>query len=163
MVGKFCFSLVLLIVCVSCAHQPASTAIDAVKASDMGAAREERRHQMVGRWLGEAPTKDGKTERWLMERRLDGTFTVMFQILDKQKKVFEQTETGYWGIVGDIYFSLTREILHGDKFDPQDVTKATYYDAYKILNFDANTLHYKDLDFGNEYTIHKVPKDYKLN
>lgn len=117
---------------------------------------------MMGRWLGEADTKDGKHSKWLMERRLDGSYTVKFQLFQASKKVLEQIEVGVWGISAGIYFTMTREMIEGMESRPVDTTLATYYDAYDVLSLDDSTFRYRSRESGDVFTVKKVADSFRL-
>lgn len=95
-----------------------------------------------------------------MHRRKDGTYTSVFRQFKDGKETIKQTEAGLWGYVNGIYFTLTREMLDHENFKAVDTTQGEYYDAYKVLKFDGKELTYKDLLYGNEYTVRKVPDNY---
>lgn len=124
--------------------------------------QENNRKQYVGRWLGEEKTKEQSILKWLMIRRIDGGYTVNFKEFKNSKVIFEQTEAGYWGVVGDIYFTMTREVLVGENFVPLDVTKPEFYDAYKILKFDGKIMRYKSFEPANVFQVEKMPDTFKL-
>ncbi|MES2525542.1 MAG: hypothetical protein V4598_00585 [Bdellovibrionota bacterium] len=125
---------------------------------------EAKRAEFLGYWKGEVPTKDGKFMKWLIERRLDGTFTLTHLMknspqdpvkFDPDKATFE---LGIWGVSGDIYFTATRQYFENKKIANLDVTEAGLYDAYKIVSFDGTTFVYRALETGEEFTVRKIPK-----
>ena len=127
-----------------------------------------QREEFLGYWIGELPMKDGKFMRWLVERRIDGTFTLTHVIrqspqdqtkFDPEKAKFE---LGTWGVSGDVYFTATRQYFEDKKIGNFDVSDRSLYDAYKILSFDGRTFHYRSLETGEEFTMKKVPKDSKI-
>ncbi len=124
----------------------------------------EKRADFLGYWVGEAPTKDGKFIKWLVERRTDGSFTLTHLMktspqdpvkFDPEKASFE---LGIWGVSGDIYFTATRQYFENKKVGNLDVTQAGLYDAYKIVSFDGTTFVYRSLETGEEFTVRKIPK-----
>jgi hypothetical protein len=127
-----------------------------------------KREEFLGYWVGEMSTKDGKFMRWLVERRIDGSFTLTHVIkdsptdprqFDPQKATFE---LGTWGVSGDIYFSATRQYYENGKIANFDTTQGSLYDAYKILFFDGKTMTYLSLETGEVFKVNKQPKDKKL-
>ncbi len=124
----------------------------------------EKREDFLGYWVGVAPAKDGKFIKWLIERRMDGSFTLTHLMknspqdpvkFDPEKATFE---LGIWGVSGDIYFTATRQYFENKKVANLDVTKAGLYDAYKIVSFDGATFVYRSLETGEEFTVRKIPK-----
>ncbi len=129
---------------------------------------QERREEFLGYWIGEMPTKDGKFLRWLVERRIDGAFTLTHVIkntpkdpvkFDPEKATFE---LGTWGVSGNVYFTATRQYFEKGKVANFDTTDAGLYDAYKIVFFDGKTFTYRSLETGEEFTVKKIPKDGKI-
>ncbi len=142
----------------SCTHV---AKIDSVKmASSLDI--QVRREMLVGKWYAENPTKEGQIRKSLIERRLDGTFTVQFQLYENEKKVLDQVEAGYWGISNYIYFTITREMLSGVKFRPVDTKNATFYDGYNILELTHQFFRYTSLETSTEYIVERVPSNFKL-
>lgn len=158
--NKFFFVLIFLIGCSTETPRPATE-----KVKNYAPQREE----FLGYWMGEMTLEDGKFMRWLVERRLDGTFTLTHVIrasatdqtkFDPEKAKFE---LGTWGVSGDVYFTATRQYFENKKIGNFDVSDPGLYDAYKILSFDGKTMSYRALETAKEFTMKKVPKDSKLD
>lgn len=126
------------------------------------AAIEARRDMMMGRWLGEMPTIDGKFYKWLMERRPDGEYTLETILMEGGKIKEKNSEFGYWGVSGHLYFTLTRETLLKGKITPLDTNTANLYDGYEILQLGEGQFRYRHVETGNEYFVQRVPPDYTL-
>lgn len=151
---KYILCLALLM---SCSTRPQS--------SSAGENYQLRRGEFLGYWIGEKAVKNGKFARWLVERRIDGAFTFTLMIKDSPQdpRRFDPEkatyELGTWGVSGDIYFTATRQYYEKGKIANFDTTDPTLYDAYKIIFFDGNTMIYRGLDSGEEFTMRKIPKD----
>ena len=126
------------------------------------AASETQRGALVGRWYGEAPTKDGGKRMHIMERSPDGTYKVSFRTVESSGKVWDQTEVGLWGVSGLVYFTITRGWLQGDRFVPADPEEAYYYDAYKILELSKKQMRYRSCEAGNKFLITRVADDFSF-
>ena len=151
--SKFFFVLIFLASCSSLQ-----------KKSETGPDYRPRRAEFLGYWIGEMPTKDGKFLRWLVERRVDGAFTLTHIIkdsptdsrkLDPEKAKFE---LGTWGVSGDIYFTATRQYYEGKKISNFDTSDPGLYDAYRIVSFDGSTFTYRSVETGEEFTVKKVAR-----
>jgi hypothetical protein len=116
------------------------------------------RAQLIGKWLGESNVSDGSKVRELIDRHADGTFVVYFHFAENGKDR-EQTEAGYWGISGGIYFTLTRTMKDGARFVPVNVKDPTYYDAYKALSLSPSEFVYKSLASGEQFSVKRVGED----
>lgn len=121
------------------------------------------RSMLVGSWYGEQSTKDGLLRKSLVIRKKNGAFTAHFQLFDKEKKVTEAVESGYWGLSGNIYFTVTREFLKGEKFEPFDTTDASYYDAYVMMEIKSDSNRYKAVSSDNVFESKKVSDSFRLN
>lgn len=155
---KFIGAVIFLLLA-SCAQ---SAKIEAIKS---GSSEDQtmRRNWLVGSWYGEATTKDGGFRKALMQRRMDGTYTIKFQLFKNNIKTLEQVEAGIWGISGNIYFTATREMLYKSNFEPIDTSDATYYDAYTILALEEDYFKYKSQHSADVFIVKKVPDNFKLN
>jgi hypothetical protein len=122
-----------------------------------------RRDIMIGKWLGEAPTKDGGVRRWLAERFEDGTYRVIFQLFQGTADYHEQVEVGHWGIVGPIYFTIYRGYIFDGEFVPVDPSDPDVYDAYEILELGDDRLRYRSYSSGSEFRLRKVADNYRLD
>jgi hypothetical protein len=154
---------ILLPLLAGCSSAPKinSQKINSMK-PDAPADHQARRNLLIGNWYGEAATKDGQFRKALMNRRADGTYTVKFQLFKNQTKTIEQVEAGLWGISGNIYFTITREMLEGETFTPVQTDDATYYDAYKIAELTPEAFRYTNQDTGDEFLAKKVSDEFKL-
>lgn len=153
---NYLFLLALLVGC-------AGTKKIAYMKPETPAAIEARRDMMIGRWLGEMPTMDGKFYKWLMDRRSDGGFTLTGQLMEQGRVISRNTEFGFWGVSGSVYFSMTREMLdEKGKIGALDTNSANYYDAYDILELGEGVFHYRHLETGNQYLVRRVANDYRL-
>lgn len=150
---KILLFLLLLVGCSSVSKKP-----------EKYPAFQEIREEFLGYWIGEMPTKDGKFMKWLVERRLDGTFTLTHVIkispqdpvkFDPEKAIFE---LGTWGVSGNIYFTATRQYFEKGKIANFDTSVKGLYDAFKIIFFDGKTFTYQSIETGEEFTVKKVPK-----
>jgi hypothetical protein len=160
-VAKFplAVALTMLAAFMGCASAPGPT--HAVKPYWMPN-QEKGRSLLAGRWYGSSSLREGGKREWLMERRIDGTFTVKFRVTDATGKPGDQVEAGYWGFSGGILYTITREILRGDRFHEVDTRNATFNDAYTFTEMTYNRLRYRSIDTEAEYAVERVSADFKL-
>ena len=123
---------------------------------------EIRRRIMIGKWFGEALTKDGGQRKWLTERHSDGTYMITFRKYGKNGSYEETREIGLWGIAGDIYFSIMKGWVKNNQIVPSDPENPYYYDAYKIIRLDMDYFEYKGVDDDERYILRKVKKDFQF-
>ena len=153
------YFLVCLSICIfSCDSQKVETLSTAVKPDVFS--DDVSRAQLIGAWLGESPVKDGSTVKWLLKRASDGTYKVQFRITDARKMQRDQFETGFWGISGGVYFTLTRAMIENGRLIPVDTKDASFYDAYKILSSSPSEFKYKSLSTQEVFTVKRVANDF---
>ena len=122
--------------------------------------QEEIGQLLVGKWLGDQPTKEGGSRKWLVERRPDGKYLIQFRVTNSDGSILEQTEVGEWGVSGNIYFSIFKGWIDNGNFIPSDSSDSYNQDAYEIIKLTEQQFRYKNLDSGNEYTVKRVPNDF---
>jgi hypothetical protein len=155
---KQCISIVLIALLIAgCATAPA---IYTAKPPD--SSEDLRRNLLLGRWYGEAKTREGGKRLQIIDRNVDGTFKVQFRVIEGSGKVWDQTEVGLWGISGPVYFTITRGWIDGQRFLPANPTQATFYDAYEILELSKDKLCYKSFAIGDEYTVKRVSDSFSF-
>jgi len=134
-----------------CVTQPP---IDSIKQPD--SSQEEQRALLVGKWFGDAATKEGGRRLQITQRALDGTYKVTFRIIEPSGNTFEQSEVGFWGVSGSVYFTITKGWLEGGRFSEADPTDASLNDAYQVLELTQERFRYRSLQSSNEYSLSRV-------
>src|SRR6266849_1692080 len=94
--------------------------INYVKPHDTSAA--SQRPLLIGRWYGEQPMKEGGRRVQITEHCPDGTLTIGFHVVESSGNLRDQTEVGWWGVSGSIYFTIIRGWLRGGRVAPADPT-----------------------------------------
>jgi hypothetical protein len=120
------------------------------------------RNMLLGKWYGIRKMADGGQKEWLTERSADGTYRVDFRFLSADGRARSQSEVGFWGVSGDIYFRIFRGWVTVEGMKPADPTVAEHYDAYKIEGLDGEYFSYVHQARGQEYTVKKMPGDFRL-
>lgn len=119
-----------------------------------------RRESMVGRWFGESATKDGGSIQHIVDRRADGTYQVWFRIREAGGRLSQQSEVGFWGVSGSIYFTMTRGWVGKEGIRPVDSRDPTFDDAYEILAASDEEIRYKSVELGDEYVVRRVADEF---
>lgn len=140
---------------------PAQKPVDASKPS-LEQSTYMKWDMMIGKWLGEAPTKEGGVRRWLVNRFSDGTYRIHFQTMRRNAVVENRIEVGNWGISGPVYFSIYRGRMVGNVLRNSDPGDPYNHDAYEILELSEDRFRYRHYETQNEYEIRKVPDEYRL-
>ena len=119
-----------------------------------------RHHMLVGKWAGETLLKNGGRRQVLVERTVNGTFTVTFKTQwGTDHPVLEQ-QVGQWGISGPVYFTITTGWLDGDHIDPTDLGQPYYYDAYRIVDLSDQRFEFESFATDTTYLLWRVPDDF---
>jgi hypothetical protein len=111
---------------------------------------EAQREMLIGKWFLNQRTAQGGVEQEIAELNSDGSFTFYVKSVDAGGGVEKSVETGEWGIVGDVHFTITK--TGGKK----------YYDVYKVLKLDEREFVYRHSVTGNEYRSRRVGPDFRL-
>ena len=117
---------------------------------------------MVGTWYGDQPADGGGRKQWLMERNLDGTYTIQFRTTGPDGSFNESIEVGDWGVSGPIYFSSFRGWEEDGVLSPADPSDPYYYDAYLIIELNTEEFVYEHVTTGNRYTVRRVPDSFTM-
>ena len=120
------------------------------------------RQMLLGKWYGIRKTADGGQKEWLTERSADGTYRVDFRFVAADGTARSQSEVGFWGVSGDIYFRIFRGWVTVEGMKPADPAVAEHYDAYKIEGLDDSYFNYVHKSRGQQYTVKKMPGDFRL-
>lgn len=117
---------------------------------------------MLGKWYGKQAIVDGGVHEFSVERFADGTYVITFKRTDINGDVEISQEVGYWGISGDVYFSIFKGWLEGDTVYPSNPSDPYNYDAYHILELSQDYFKYRSASSDNIFTIKRVPDDFQL-
>ena len=123
---------------------------------------EHYRALLIGKWYLEQPRSDGTTVRSLSTMTSDGTLRIEFQIIYPNGAISESSEKLIWGISGDIYFTILRELVWDgapEEVSPEDPSK---YLAYRVLELTEQKFEYQTVVTGNVFQRRRVPDDFEL-
>jgi hypothetical protein len=153
---QFCIPMALLLALCGCASAPKHSAnhVDLFKPSIPGV--EQTRSELVGRWYGEAPLKQGGTRQWLVERSPDGTYRIDFRMFPTGQSMQASSEAGFWGAAGSVYFTIMRGWYEEGQFLPADPSDSTLYDAYQIISLSQHSFTYRNIQTGSTFTLRRV-------
>ncbi len=117
---------------------------------------------MIGKWYGKQPTKDGGTKEEIIEKLPNGTYKIQFRVTQPDGTKTERTEVGYWGVSGNIYFSIFKGWLSGSEIISANPTDPYNYDAYHIIELTTEKFEYQHVSTGNRYVNQRVGNDFKF-
>jgi hypothetical protein len=121
----------------------------------------EARRLLQGKWYGTL-TEEGVRKEWLTERAADGTYRVDFLTTSADGEQSSQSEVGFWGTSGGVYFRIFRGWAMLDGMKTANPNNPSYYDAYQILTLDQHEMRYQHLEDERIYVARRVPADFRL-
>lgn len=154
-----CLGLFSLVGCVS--TEKLAQSVTQVK-PELSEFKVEQRAMLVGKWYGDLPTKEGGRKQWVIDRADDGSYQIEFLVTKANNSQQQYSESGYWGVAGNIYFSIYRGATHKGEFYPSDPSDPYNYDAYSIINLTSSSFEYQNLDSKNNYVVNKVSTSFVL-
>ena len=117
---------------------------------------------MCGKWYSKSVTKDNETREELCDQYEDGTFVTLAKTTNKNGDVIIHSESGEWGISGNIYFTIIKAITENGVQEQADVLSPFYRDAYIIKSLSDKKFIYQHLITKDIYTDTKVDKNFEL-
>jgi hypothetical protein len=109
--------------------------------------------KMVGTWYGEfMPEVGAPLQRFVIVRKVDGTFTILARIYKDNKLIGETRNAGLWGISNGIYFTVTTEV-NGVRSDPK-LPQAI--NAYLVKSLQTDRFDYVHFASGRSFTVTRV-------
>ncbi len=145
---KYLFLLTLLITSTASLADEASVAANKEKTAQM-------REMLIGKWCGSKHLADGDYQRWMVNRKSDGTYAIKFTLTKKDKTSETWGEYGIWGIRYPIYFTAVRGFIDEGSSFPADTNTPTLYDAFRVKNLTSDSFTYKSFTSGNTFTVSK--------
>jgi hypothetical protein len=114
------------------------------------------RKQLVGYWFRQKVDQSDTLESEYCHFQDDGIFKIDF-INTKQGKTLQQiTEYGSWGLVGDIHFTITEEIIIDDKCIDNDMSNENNYNAYRVLQLNSQFFEYEHIETKEKYLLKRT-------
>jgi hypothetical protein len=123
---------------------------------------ERNRRFIVGKWLGEAPVKEGGSKMWLNERSPDGTYVITFRNLSPRGEIEVSQEYGIWGLSGNIYFTKMQGWIEGGRRHPNRGSNSYFDDAYVVKSLTPAEFIYVSVPTKEVFRAKKVSDDYRL-
>lgn len=114
------------------------------------------RQQLVGQWhRSENQGKEHYSE--IAQLNADGSFVFTFYTHTIDGTLLEEiSETGDWGLVGDIHFTITKTEIDNNREYPADKENEDNYQAYQITKLTDLDFTYQHVLTGETYTLARV-------
>jgi len=117
---------------------------------------------LTGRWYGRTLLKNGLKREWIVDRMIDGQYSIAFYTINKDGKIRKQTEGGEWGVSGNVYFTILKYFSMDGLRDSTDLSDPYNRDTYKILKLNDKIFEYKHIRTGEKFKLQKVEPNFKL-
>lgn len=117
---------------------------------------------ITGHWFGERWEGSARVQ-WLVDRRSDGHFEVLFHTCYAGEVVRVETHTGAADFSGGVYRTTIDQIITDGEVWIADSDEDVIVYEYEISKLTATAMHYRSLDFGNRYEVTRVGEDFRLH
>ncbi|MEM9401539.1 MAG: hypothetical protein AAGA44_03490 [Pseudomonadota bacterium] len=120
----------------------------------------QNRENLIGTWFLSQKTTKGGLWRVLATLTADGKYTMNFEEYLDGRRIRKYTETGLWGVSGDVHFTITQGgMINGESYEVPPERPGNYL-AYRIVALNSSTFVYDSVVSGNRFRSRKVPDDY---
>ena len=123
----------------------------------------QQRELVVGTWYSNQNTDNGGSREEIARYARDGKYRLDFKHTKSDGSIEYSREVGYWGVSGNIFFSIfVGQIVDGKLYqaNPED---AYNDDAYKIDELNKESFIYEHVHTGNHFKSIRVKDDFKFN
>ena len=117
---------------------------------------------LIGSWYLDQTRSDGSTFRSKATLADDGLAEIEFLIHYTDGTTLSSSEYGYWGVSGDVYFTIIREASDGNERYDVSPFDAEYYLAYRILELSDESFRYQTIVTGNVFESRRVPENFVI-
>jgi len=123
---------------------------------------ELRRANLIGSWYLDQTRSDGSAVRSKAMLADDGLAEIEFLVHYTDGTTLSSREYGYWGVSGDVYFTIIRERSDGSERYDVSPLDADYYLAYRVLELTDESFRYQTIVTGNIFESRKVPDNFTI-
>lgn len=115
------------------------------------------RENLIGDWVRQEVLEDGSQELEQASMTEDGQYQFDFSTYDQQGNLLEHTsEFGFWGLVGDIHFTVAKVQIVNDKEYVLDPTDEEHYQVYKVLELTGQKFKYQHIVSNEVFILKRV-------
>ncbi len=155
--------LIALLFLTSCGPCDCETSQQIVPMQDLAPTDTElSRAYLIGTWYLDQARSDGSTVRSKAILADDGLVEIEFLVHYADGTTFSSREFGYWGVSGDVYFTIIREASDGNERYQVSSFDASYYLAYRILDLSDELFRYQTIVTDNVFESRKVPDGFAI-
>ncbi len=115
------------------------------------------RTHLFGKWYRSERNSAGEVLTEYAEILADGRYEFTFIQHDDHGTVSEQTvESGDWGLVGDIHFTICKSEFVNDEHYAADLTHEDNYQAYRVLTLNSQIFEYQHILSNEVFILRRV-------
>ena len=112
---------------------------------------------LFGKWYRSERDEDGNAFTEFAEISSDGRYEFTFMHHDDSGNVSEQSvESGDWGLVGDIHFTISKSEFVNDVHYAADMEHDDNYHAYRVLILNSQIFEYQHILSNEVFILRRV-------
>ena len=112
---------------------------------------------LFGKWYRSEQDEDGYVFTEFAEISADGRYEFTFIEHDDSGTILEQSiESGDWGLVGDIHFTISKSEFIHDVHYAADLEHDENYHAYRVLRLDSQIFEYQHILTNEVFILRRV-------
>ena len=122
----------------------------------------QNRNKLIGTWYRSQVTTGGDLDSEMSILRADGTYLFRFRQIDRNGAVQYYTESGFWGISGNVHFTIAKGYYDDGVFHAYDPSDHANYVAYIVLELSDDRFIYQTVTSGTVYTSERVKDGFEF-
>ena len=112
---------------------------------------------LFGKWYRSDRDDTGQVFTEFAEMSADGRYEFTFIAHDESGKISEQSvESGDWGLVGDIHFTISKSEFIHDEHYAADLEHDDNYHAYRVLTLNSQIFEYQHVLSNEVFILRRV-------
>ncbi len=112
---------------------------------------------LFGKWYRSEHDENGNAFTEYAQLSADGHYEFTFIQHDDEGNISEQTvESGDWGLVGNIHFTISKSEFIEDEHYAADLTHEDNYHAYRVLSLTSQIFEYQHILTNEVFILRRV-------
>jgi hypothetical protein len=117
----------------------------------------DNRTLLFGRWYRNDVDEKGLETVEYALLNANGSFEFTFISSESKTGITEEVvELGYWGLVGNIHFTITKSELFNQELYAADLNDSNNYQAYQVLQLNHQVFEYQHIETKEIFMMRKV-------
>tara|TARA_R110002167_G_C12699978_1_gene653348 strand:- start:4965 stop:5360 length:396 start_codon:yes stop_codon:yes gene_type:complete len=119
---------------------------------------------LFGKWYRSDQDEAGQVFTEFAEMSADGRYEFTFIEHDESGNILAQSvESGDWGLVGDIHFTISKSEFIHDKHYAADLEHDDNYHAYRVLTLNSQIFEYQHVLSNEMFILRRVVDNIALS